>query len=190
MRIPGRWREGFVLDYHTVSSTYIGDDEFGHPLFENVRSEVGELLYRLKYRNDLSVLSDICEAVASFIEEWKPRVDLIVPVPPSTARVQQPLMLIAKILSEKTRIPLAVDAVVRKREAPALKNIYAYEDRRRILDDLHAVNKAIVSGKRVLLVDDLYRSGATLNAITDALYSEGEAVDVFALAITRTRSNR
>ncbi len=35
-----------------------------------------------------------------------------------------------------------------------------------------------------------YRSGATMNAITAALYDEGAAADVFALTITRTRSNQ
>jgi len=42
----------------------------------------------------------------------------------------------------------------------------------------------------VLLFDDLYRSGATMNAIAAALLDEGGAADVFALAITRTRSKR
>ena len=36
----------------------------------------------------------------------------------------------------------------------------------------------------------LYRSEATMNAITTELYETGEATDVFALTITRTRSNQ
>ena len=50
MRIPGRWRDGRALDVHTVSSVYVGDDEFGHARFETRRSAMGDLLYRLKYR--------------------------------------------------------------------------------------------------------------------------------------------
>ena len=26
-RLPGRWRDGYALDVHTVSSTYLGDDQ-------------------------------------------------------------------------------------------------------------------------------------------------------------------
>ncbi len=48
----------------------------------------------------------------------------------------------------------------------------------------------VVQGKGVLLFDDLFRSGATMNAITAALYDEGGAGNVFALTITRTRSHR
>jgi predicted amidophosphoribosyltransferase len=45
-----------------------------------------------------------------------------------------------------------------------------------------------LKGKGVLLVDDLYRSGATANAVTLALLSGG-AARVYFLAATRTRSN-
>lgn len=41
---------------------------------------------------------------------------------------------------------------------------------------------------KILLFDDLYRSGATMNAITEVLYDEGYADDIYALTITRTRS--
>ena len=56
MRIPGRWREGYVLDYHTLGSTYLGDDEYGHPTFDTKRSDVGELLYRLNERHHCGAL--------------------------------------------------------------------------------------------------------------------------------------
>lgn len=34
MRISGAWREGYVLDYHTISSEFIGYNEFGKPMFD------------------------------------------------------------------------------------------------------------------------------------------------------------
>jgi hypothetical protein len=45
--IIGKWREGFALDLQTLSSIFIGHDEFGHPRFETTRPEIGELLYKL-----------------------------------------------------------------------------------------------------------------------------------------------
>ena len=44
-----------------------------------------------------------------------------------------------------------------------------------------------VRGKRVLLMDDLYRSGATMNAVADVLQGEGEVAEIYAFAFTRTR---
>jgi hypothetical protein len=45
--IKGSWDVGYVLDVHTISSTMIGYNEFGHPEFDTQRSPLGELVYRL-----------------------------------------------------------------------------------------------------------------------------------------------
>jgi len=30
-QIKGEWTSGYALDFHTLSSEYIGDDEYGRP---------------------------------------------------------------------------------------------------------------------------------------------------------------
>src|SRR2546428_13583399 len=47
--IPGPWVEGFTLDRHTVSSLPIGVTPGGHTQFQTTRTELGELVYQLKY---------------------------------------------------------------------------------------------------------------------------------------------
>lgn len=188
MQIPGRWRAGYVLDYHTLSSTYLGDDEYGHPKFDTKRSEVGELLYRLKYRSDKSVLNELVEVAEGFVREWNPGVTILVPVPPSRVRAEQPVRLIAERLGASIGISVDLNGVTRVKEIPELKNVYAYDERLRLLNGAHKVEASVVKGQKILLFDDLYRSGATMNAITAALYDEGTAAEVHALALTRTRS--
>jgi predicted amidophosphoribosyltransferase len=63
-------------------------------------------------------------------------------------------------------------------------------ERWRLLEDLHEVDQVKLDGKRVLLFDDLFRSGATMNAITGSLYDQGRASDEYALTLTRTRSHQ
>jgi len=190
MKVPGRWRDGYALGHHTISSTYLGDDEFGHAQFDTKRSEVGELLYQLKYKSDASAVASIVETVAAFVASWKPGVDLIVPVPPSRPRASQPVLVLADALAKRLNLPCAPSCVTRTRDVPELKNVYDYNERTRLLAGAHTVDKAQVQGRKVLLFDDLYRSGATMNAITAALYDDGGAADVFALTITKTRSNQ
>ena len=187
--ILGKWREGFALDLHTISSIYIGDDEFGHPRFDTQRSEIGELLYKLKNRMDKNTVPELIDAVELLIKEWNPPVDILVPVPPSTLRSVQPVLLLARVISRRLEIPLA-DCVRRSRNIPQLKNTFDLDERARLLENLHTVDKSITGGKSILLFDDLYRSGATMNAITSELYEAGEAADVFALTITRTRRHQ
>lgn len=185
-QIIGRWREGFALDIHTLSSTPIGHNEFGHMQYDTKYSEIGELLFRLKNRSDKTAVAEIIDAAEAFIKNWKPNVDIVVPVPPSNSRTLQPVIVLATALSERLNVPLA-DCVKRTRNVPQLKNIFDLDERLRLLADLHAVDALATKNRRVLLFDDLYRSGATMNAITAALYEQGQASDVLALTITRTR---
>ncbi|MBL8634234.1 MAG: hypothetical protein JNM40_13515 [Myxococcales bacterium] len=62
--------------------------------------------------------------------------------------------------------------------------------RRQQMDGLYVVDAAQTQGKRILLFDDLFRSGSTMNAITEALLGPGQATIVYALTITKTRSNQ
>jgi predicted amidophosphoribosyltransferase len=187
-RIPDRWREGFALDAHTLSSDFVGHDEFGHPRFETKRTELDELLYRLKYGSDTSVVDEISDAAAEFLNSWNPRVTLILPVPASKARSQQPVILMAEALARRAKLPMAAKAVKRIKPLPELKDVYEYDARVKLLLTAHAVDRAATVEQRILLFDDLFRSGATMNAITTALYEDGQAGEVFALTITRTRS--
>lgn len=190
VRIPGRWREGYALDLHTVLSTFLGDDEYGHARFDTERSVAGELLSRLKYRGDPSAVDALVEAAASFVRSRDPPVDVLVPVPASRPRTHQPVLALGAALAQDLKLAFLPASVRRTRDAPALKDVYQYDERFRLLAGLHEVDRAIVQGRGVLLFDDLFRSGATMNAIAAALYDEGGAGDVFALTITRTRSQR
>lgn len=188
-KIMGQWRQGLSLDLHTLRSDFLGHDEYGHARFDTVRSPVGELLYRLKYGADRAAVGEIAEAAAKVIDRWRPAADLLVPVPPSTPRPWQPVTVLAEAIGRRTGIPV-LHAVTRVKESPKLKDVFDLDERLRILAGLHVVDAAATRGKDVLLFDDLYRSGATMNAITEVLYRDGAAKEVFALTVTRTRSNQ
>jgi competence protein ComFC len=189
-RISGRWSNGFTLDVHTTDSELHGHNEYGHPQFASTRSELGELLYRLKFRLDKTVIPEIAEVVGAFADSYLPTVDLIVPVPPSTPRTEQPVILLARAIGERIGIPVSEDCVWKVRETSQLKNVFDFGERLRLLDGAFEIDRAVAKGKTVLLFDDLYRSGATLNVVTSLLYDQGSAKDVVALTLTRTRHLR
>ena len=47
-QILGEWRQGYVLDNHTLRSEFLGYDPVGNPRFDTQRTEVGELLLQAK----------------------------------------------------------------------------------------------------------------------------------------------
>jgi predicted amidophosphoribosyltransferase len=190
VQVQGAWRLGWALDVHTTSSEFLGYDENGHAQFSTIRSPLGELLYQLKYRGQQTA-GQVAEVMAEFFAD-KPnafsRIDIIVPMPPSTARNVQPVAEVANVLGRELNKRVVVDAVTKTRETPGLKSIQDPGERRELLDGAFEVAAAHINGKGVLLLDDLYRSGATANAVTLALIAAG-ASRVYFLAATRTRSN-
>lgn len=190
IRIPGPWRDCYALDYHTKSSEYLGDDEYGHPRFTNERSEIGEMVYQLKYRQNRDVLPSLVFTVVAFLRKWNPAFNVIVCVPPSEPRLRQPVFLIAESVAAELSRACYPRCVTRREQIPNLKSIDDLNERKRLLEGIHLVNAKQVSGQSVLLVDDLYRSGSTMGAVADALYLDGSARDVYALALSRTRTKR
>lgn len=182
-KIDGPWVDGRVLDLHSTGSEFLGYDEFGHEQFDTHRTDVGELLYRLKYRSDTAALVEIGDIVERFIRSWRISFDIIVPAPSTRARRVQPLHQIA---DETAKRPV-VKAVSKKASGAAeLKNLREYHERDEVLKGALTVDARAIAGKRILLVDDLIRSGATLSAVASALNAAGAAA-VFAFALTKTR---
>jgi predicted amidophosphoribosyltransferase len=80
------------------------------------------------------------------------------------------------------------EACVRKVKSTAqLKDVFDFAKRTEILNGAFAVDVAKTTGKRLLLLDDLYRSGATVSAITRLLLTMGAAGAVHLLTLTQTR---
>lgn len=188
-RISGKWLSGYALDVHTVSSTHLGMNEAGHDVFDTKRSELGELLYRLKYRGDWAAADEIVATAAKVLGSSRSKFDLIVPVPPSGSRTVQPVITIARGIGAALGLPV-VECVSTTRSAIPRKGVVDPERRRDLLAGLHAVDPRHTRGKNILLFDDLYRSGVTMNAITELLLHAGQAASVRALAVTRTRSHQ
>ena len=189
--LRGPWASGFALDVHTTGSTFLGHNEYGHPVFDTGRSPIGELLYRLKYRGDKAALAEIVETASEFLSTtWKLKTDLLVPVPPSnTSRRNQPVIEVAAGLSERCGIPLCEACIKKVKSTAQLKDVFELAKRTEILHDAFAVDATKTAGKTIVLFDDLFRSGATAGTISRLLASEGGAKAVYLLTLTRTRSS-
>lgn len=93
--------------------------------------------------------------------------------------------LLARALARETGLPMVPDLLIRHRHTPSLKGLDRIA-RHATLDAAIRVNPrhlALVQGARLLLVDDVMTSGATLSAATQAAHAAGaDSVCVLALA--------
>jgi len=158
-KITGNWKKGIAFDKHTLSSSYLGVDQFGHDKWDNTRSEMGELVFQLKYKSQSDVIPKIIQLLDRIkgIEEM----DLIVPIPPTDAtRKFQPVSLIAQALGKHRNVEVILDLLVKKPGGAQLKNVDDPIERQKLLRESIAISETRdVSGLKILLVDDLFRSG-------------------------------
>jgi len=181
----GPWVEGFVLDYHTISSTPTGDPYYR---FDTRRTDLGELLYQLKYRAGGAVpVADIVDTADQFLQKWRPPIDSVSVVPASQSRRVQPAVEIARALAVRLTLPLCENAVVKIKPTPQMKNIEDWAERQKVLAEAVQAGPDDVRARTVLLFDDLIQSGATLRRSAKVLIDDGGAASVYALVLTRTK---
>ncbi|MFA7684610.1 MAG: hypothetical protein WCX84_07340 [Syntrophales bacterium] len=190
IQLEGNWKRGLAFDVHTLSSTYLGVNEYGYDQWDNTRSEIGELLYQIKYRADARKVQKIVKLLDKIkgIESM----DYLIPVPSTNKqRRVQPVVEITRKLGECRGVKVLEGVLCKRAGGPELKNVTDVDEREALLRErLYLEQCDAIEGKNVLLIDDLYRSGATLRVATELLYDKGGVNDVFVLTMTKTRSKR
>lgn len=189
-RLRGPGLEGYALDFHTISSHCIGYDEFGRPEFDTLRPLLGDALYKLKYGGDPSPLDSIVATVMVFLQARKWRIHLILPMPSSNPRRKsQPVVQIARRLGQNMGVPVCNRCIQKVKSTPELKNVHDPKQRAQLLAGAFQADVSRTSGKKLLLIDDLYRSGATAVEVARTLLDNGTAEAVCFVAVTRTRKH-
>jgi len=189
--IKGNWDWGRSIDLHTLKSVPIEMDNYGNVVkWDTTRSEIGELVYQLKYKQDKSVVSKIVDLVLNQIHFQNIDNLILIPAPPSKLdREFQPVFLIVEELAKRLNVPYYLD-LLKKENSEELKNEDDVEKRIKILQNSIKINKNYdIVNKRILVIDDLYRSGVTLSVVSDILKNL-KVKAVYVLTMTKTRTKR
>lgn len=188
-KIEGSWKLGFVLDKHIDHSEFLGTDQFGHDQFDTVRTEVGEAIFQLKYRNDLSQIDVLSSAFVENLGGFFKNVGLVIPMPPSKNRTVQPLTLLAKAVAKKLDKPFFEKILVKNITTPLMKDLVTKEDKENALKGALSINDEITNDGKwdFLIIDDLYSSGASLGVATDILKTYNKVNNIYVGAFSRTR---
>lgn len=185
-RIDGVWKLGYSLDKHTTSSTPIGYNQYGHIQFDTVRSEAGEALFQLKYRSDFSQVSVIAQQLNESLGNFFSSCELVIPMPASKQRIRQPVTEIARELAILMGIPCLEELLVKTNDTPAIKDAGAREYRVSTLMNVFTISDVLPSGLHdVLIVDDLFDTGSSLEAATNVLKGYSKIQDVYVATVTR-----
>lgn len=140
-------------------------------------------IHLLKYEQRPDLAPDLARYLAACLagDEWRalaPQFDAIAPVPLHADRRRQrgydQAALLAQGLSARTGIPLRLDLVERVHFHRPQVGLNAAERRANVQDAFAAV--APCPNLHVLLIDDVYTTGATLAACAQTLRNSGAAL--------------
>lgn len=131
------------------------------------------LVRGLKYHNHKYVAKLLGKEMARMYEEWKIVADIIVPVPlhykREIERGYNQSMVLAEALSENIGVPVEDDLVTRVLETPTQTKL-SKAQRAQNLKGAFDLNPNIdINGRTILIVDDVFTTGATVDAIAKRL---------------------
>jgi ComF family protein len=148
-----------------------------------------DAVHALKY-NYLSALAQpMAQLMARYVEEEEAvAADVFVAVPLYARRQRlrgyNQSALLARELSRLCGLPLTQRGLARRRNTPPQARSADAEARKRNVTDAFVADRRWVEGKRILLIDDVMTTGATLDACASALRRAG-AASVWALTFAR-----
>lgn len=185
--LKGIWKAGWALDLHTISSIPLGD---GH--FETTYTSIGKALNLLKYHNDFSQIIVLTNCTVEFLRTIDEIhfLNAIIPTPASVQREIQPVYEIARNVGKILNIFVDTNYLIKNKYTSPQKELVNNIERKSILKGSYDILDSRYAHRKVLLFDDLYRSGSTLNEITKTLYQKGKVHSVYVVTITKTRSLR
>ena len=184
--IRGQWDHGFVLNKHMLRSTYIGDDDSGHPRFESVRTDIGEALFLLKYRQNWDQVQHLAKALLDHAIPRFADIGFIVPMPASTMRTRQPVTEVAQTLGAMAGLPVFPDCLRKAGNGKSLKDLRTKQEKIDAIGDSFSVHDSIQGDGpwNVLIVDDLFHTGASMDAACAALRKCPKVRSIYAAALT------
>jgi len=165
------------------------------PFFDRARSVLvyddasRQIVLRFKHADQ----TDLAPIMAGWMQSSAAKLinncDLLVPVPLHWTRLfkrryNQSAML-ALTLAKISGRPVKPDVLVRKKRTPSQGHLSSHQRRKNVQGAFFVTSKLkpMIKGQRILLIDDVYTTGATVDACAKTLLGAGaRGVDVLTFA--------
>lgn len=162
------------------------------PRLDRIRAAVAyddisrSIALRLKYGRKVGLARTMSRYMRPLLGEL-PSQAVLVPVPLHRTRLWRrgfnQSALVARELSKRTGLPVAMDALKRVRATPPLKGLNMNQRRRTVAGAFRPSGTIDLRGRTVILVDDVMTTGSTANACARILKRAGaERVDLVSWA--------
>jgi ComF family protein len=149
---------------------------------------VRQAIHELKYRNLRAIAPTLATYLVAHLSQGTDVHDVVVPVPlhPQRMRLRgyNQAELLAREIGTAQGLLVSACSLRRTRAGASQARTSDMRERQRNVVDAFTCTDASISGKRILLIDDVCTTGATLEACAAALRAAG-ASDVSGLTVAR-----
>ena len=177
-RIPTNYCEycsGRLINFDIARSAYIYD----YP--------VNNAIQNLKYNNMRFFAREFAKEMAKVYYKACVVCDGITCVPMSDKRKRKrgynQSALIAEALSDELGLPFFEDVIIKQRDTKSQVGLSQKERIINLSGSFSIKNRSLIKGKKLILVDDVFTTGTTVNLISEKLKNAG-AEYVFALTVS------
>lgn len=153
-----------------------------------------DAVYRFKFKSKPYMYKSFGEFMVKSIEKENiGLIDLIVPVPLHRRRKAErgynQSELLAKYISSKLDIPVDCKNLIKIKSTEPQTKLDRLERQKNMINAFEVKDKRVFENKRILLVDDIFTTGATVNECSKTLLGSG-ASEVVVITIATGRSSQ
>lgn len=140
---------------------------------------IRQAIHELKYRNLRALAVPLSKLLRDYLVANPVPGEVLVPVPLHRKRLRErgynQSGLLARELGKLTNMTVVDGCLIRRQYTPPQARTTSVSERQSNIAGAFTCREGGLRGQRVLLIDDVFTSGATLNASAGALKSAGAA---------------
>lgn len=155
----------------------------------NYEGVVAGLIYRLKYGGEKYLAKYLARFMVDRLKEANVKFDIIVPVPLNKNRFKKRGFNQAELLADEIASELntqAVSCMDRVVDTPFQARLTREERLTNLKDAFVIGDKSLVKGKTVLIIDDIFTTGSTINECATVLF-KAKAKSVIAITLSHAK---
>jgi ComF family protein len=144
-------------------------------------------MYRFKYGNRRCYAKTFANHSIHYYGDWikDNKIEAIIPVPmykeKERRRGYNQASVFAKELGKVTGLPVETEIIRRNKDTVAMKQLNALKRKKNLLKAFSLQNN-VVQFRKVLIVDDIYTTGTTMDEVAKVL-KEGGVDEIFGLSV-------
>lgn len=152
-----------------------------------------KIIYDLKYHKKRYISYHIAEIMYDRLKlKDIDSFDMIIPVPLHAAKKRERAFnqayLIGKYLSKMIEIEVDNKTLIRVKNTITQNKLTREERRKNLEDAFEIINKQTINNKRILLIDDIFTTGSTVDQCSKVLIENG-AQNVYVATLATGRNN-